>query len=168
MQNSEIYATFARYNRWMNEKLMDECGKLSDEERKQDRGAPFRSIHGLWNHVLLADSIWLSRFENSSFAVDSLGQKLFADWNELRDARRAMDERIEAFVKELDAEKLASTLRYVGIVQPEPRAIPFALALSHLFNHGTHHRGQISALMEQAGLDCGVTDLVALPNTKQF
>lgn len=166
MQIHEIYVTFARYNRWMNEKLMDACEALADEERKRDRGAPFGSIHGLWNHILLADNIWMARFEGSTFPVTSLKQQLFSDWKELRDARRKMDDRIEEFVATLPAENLTSTLHYTSIVNPAPQALPFALTLSHLFNHATHHRGQITALMEQAGLDCGVTDLVAMPRAQ--
>jgi uncharacterized damage-inducible protein DinB len=32
----------------------------------------------------------------------------------------------------------------------------------HLFNHQTHHRGQASTLLSQAGVDIGETDLLAL------
>ncbi|WP_260618843.1 DinB family protein [Pseudoxanthomonas mexicana] len=34
--------------------------------------------------------------------------------------------------------------------------------LTHLFNHQTHHRGQVTTLLSQAGVDVGVTDLLAL------
>lgn len=62
----------AQYNRWMNEKLMATCSQLGDEERKLDRGVPFRSIHGLWNHLLVCDRMLLTRFEYSKLPYTSL------------------------------------------------------------------------------------------------
>ena len=39
---------------------------------------------------------------------------------------------------------------------------PVFNALSHLFNHQTHHRGQATTLFMQLGCDPGMTDLIAL------
>jgi uncharacterized damage-inducible protein DinB len=36
----------------------------------------------------------------------------------------------------------------------------FAELVAHLFNHQTHHRGQVSALLFQLGVDVGVTDFL--------
>ncbi len=63
---------FAAYNTWMNDKLYDACATLSDEDRKRDRGAFFHSIHGTLNHLLLADSVWMGRFEKQPFAIRGL------------------------------------------------------------------------------------------------
>ena len=160
---TEIYRHMARYNRWMNERLMATCSELDDAGRKQNRGAPFGSIHGLWNHILLADNLWLSRFEGTIFTVSTLGDELFSDWDELKIERSRTDDSIDAYVAALTNEKLISPLRYTSFTNPTPRELPLWVAVQHLFNHQTHHRGQITALMEQAGLDCGVTDLVAMP-----
>jgi uncharacterized damage-inducible protein DinB len=62
----EYCRTLARYNRWMNEKLYAVASELTDEERKSDRGAFFKSIHGTLNHLLLADSVWMARFTGAS------------------------------------------------------------------------------------------------------
>jgi uncharacterized damage-inducible protein DinB len=82
----------ARYNRWMNEKLYGVAEKLSDEERKKDRGAFFGSIHRTFNHLLLADRVWLGRFAGVVLpegdfgpgGIRSLDQELYADFDELR------------------------------------------------------------------------------------
>ena len=159
-----FFARMARYNRWINERLMATCSQLSDAERKRDRAAPFGSIHGLWNHILVADRLWLARFEGAPAPYSRLDAEVCADWDELKRQRAQTDNAIDAFVAALTEEKLACTLRFVSMSNPTPRELPLWIAVQHLFNHQTHHRGQITALMEQAGLDCGVTDLAATPD----
>jgi uncharacterized damage-inducible protein DinB len=153
----------ARYNGWMNAKLYECSARLTDAQRKEDVGAFFKSIHGTLNHLLLADNIWMGRFEQRPFAAKSLDQQLHADFAELRAAREGMDRRIEAWARSLAAETLAGELRYVSIVNPAPRVMPMWLAVTHFFNHQTHHRGQVTTLLMQRGIDPGVTDLMWLP-----
>ena len=152
--------TMARYNRWMNDKLYGHCATLADADRKADMGAFFGSIHGTLNHLLLADRVWMGRFVGPVFAPSSLAAELHADFDELRRQRGATDDAIEAFVATLTQERLDGTLDYVSITNPAPRSIAMATAVAHFFNHQTHHRGQVSTLLKQAGVDPGVTDLV--------
>ena len=154
--------TMARYNRWMNQKVYDGCAGLADDGRKRDMGAFFKSIHGTLNHILLADRIWMGRFTGEPFPVTSLDQELYADFHVLRDERAAEDERIIDWVALLSPEDMEGDLVYTSIVNPEPRRYPLWFALSHFFNHQTHHRGQISSLLTQLGVDVGVTDLIGM------
>ena len=167
MNSLEWARTLARYNRWMNERLYPLCAGLSDEERKRDRGAFFRSIHGTLNHLLLADRIWLGRFTGAPFAVTSLDQELYADFAELRREREKTDGAIDVWAASLSAADLAGTLHYTSIVNPAPRSLPFWLATAHFFNHQTHHRGQLTTLLTQVGIDPGVTDLMWLPEPRR-
>ena len=162
----EIHRTFARYNGWMNEKLLASCSTLPDEARKKPLSIPFGSLHGLWNHLLVADNLWLSRFEKTPppFEFRGLDMELFSDWDELKNARLALDERIDRFAASLTTERLDSTLHWISATNPTPRATAFSLVIAHFWNHQTHHRGQMTATMELLGLDCGVTDLMALPD----
>ncbi len=153
----------SRYNTWMNDRLFEVCSQLSDEERKRDVGAFFKSIHGTLNHILLADRIWMGRFEGSAYAFTSLRDELYADFHELRGARVAEDERISRWVEALTDEALGRELAYVSAVNPQPRRYPLWFAVSHFFNHQTHHRGQVTTLLSQRGLDPGVTDLIWMP-----
>jgi uncharacterized damage-inducible protein DinB len=155
--------TMCCYNRWMNERLYELCASLPDAERKADRRAPFRSIHGTLNHLLLADRVWMGRFEGQPFVFDSLGQELYSDFEELRRQREAEDARIAAWVETLVDARLAADFTYTPKMNPVPRTLPFGFIVMHFFNHQTHHRGQLTALVEQAGCDCGVTDLLMLP-----
>lgn len=154
----------AAYNRWMNERLYELCATLSEEERRRDMGAFFRSVHGTLNHLLLADRVWMGRFLGEPFAVASLDQELYGDFAMLRAEREREDARIIAWVDSLTPETLEGELRYTSMVNPEPRRYPYALTVSHFFNHQTHHRGQLTTLLMQLGRDPGVTDLIWLPN----
>ncbi len=163
MNSLEWARTLASYNRWMNERLYAACAGLSDAERKRDRGAFFRSLHGTLNHGLLGDRIWLARFTGGVYPVESLDQELYGDFAALRRERGATDDAIDAYVAGLSEADFGGTLRYTSIVSPAPRELPLWLALTHFFNHQTHHRGQLTTLLSQAGIDPGVTDLIWLP-----
>jgi uncharacterized damage-inducible protein DinB len=151
---------FAGYNAWCNERLYDAASRVSDADYRADRGAFFKSLHGTLNHLLVGDNVWMSRFTGPVFVPTSLAQELHADFVVLRRAREAMDARILDWVGTLTEEKLAGELRYTSIVNPAPRVMPMALAVTHFFNHQTHHRGQATTLLMQRGIDPGVTDLM--------
>jgi uncharacterized damage-inducible protein DinB len=163
---------FARYNREFNRVLFGKVAELEDEERKRELGAFFGSIHATLNHILLADRIWLGRFakafpEMSSLAeaalvheFSSLSQEICADFDDLCRERRATDEVITDWVEELSDEVLARTMRYSNS-SGQVREHPVWVAVAHLFNHQTHHRGQVTTLLSQLGHDPGVTDYFA-------
>lgn len=163
---------FAQYNRDFNKSLYRQIADLGDEERRRDMGAFFGSIHGTLNHILLADRIWLGRFavafpdmaslEDAALVHEftSLAQEMCSDFSELRDQRRATDQVIADWAEELSDELLAGTMRYSnsrGVV----REHAVWVAVAHLFNHQTHHRGQVTTLLYQLGHDPGVTDYFA-------
>lgn len=161
--NAEQAVTLARYNEWMNNGLYEVCGRLSDKERKADRGLFFDSIHGTLNHILLADKVWLGRFLAEPFEVSGLDQELFSDFGELHRVRTETDRFMVDWTGGLTEAELGGDLHYRSISNPRPRSCPLWLAVTHLFNHQTHHRGQITAALAQLGVDYGVTDLIALP-----
>jgi uncharacterized damage-inducible protein DinB len=155
------YEANARYNRWMNERLYALADTIGEDARKRDLGAFFGSIHRTLNHILLADRVWLGRFDAAEpFAMKSLGEELYADFAELRRERAKTDDVIDAFVASLDGEKLDAPLRYTR--GGEAIEHPLWWAVGHFFNHQTHHRGQLTTLFHQLGHDPGVTDMIAL------
>lgn len=156
----------AAYNRWMNQRLYQCCASVPDDERKRDVGAFFKSIHGTLNHLLLGDRIWMGRFTGTPFSVQSLDQELYADFAQLRSERTRMDDAIIAWAGSLTAADVAGDLTYFSVVDPRPRRYPFWFALAHFFNHQTHHRGQLTTLLSQRGIEPGVTDLIWLPQAQ--
>ena len=166
------YRALARYNAWMNEKLYAAAAQLSDAERKRDLGAFFKWIDGTLNHLLLADYVWLGRLtadatcvphaaDGSPIAIQALSQELYADFDALRAERTRLDARLVAYVSQLTEAQVLTELSYASL-GGSGQAHTLWHALSQLFNHQTHHRGQLTALLMQLGIDPGVTDLIAM------
>lgn len=160
---SEQACVLAEYNAWMNDKLYAACATLDDAERKRDRGAFFGSIHRTLNHLLLADSVWMGRFDGKPFAFKGLDQELYEDFEELRARRSDMDERIGRWARGLTDAALCSKLEFTSAITKRTHAPTLWRVVLHFFNHQTHHRGQLTTLLSQAGVDYGVTDLFLLP-----
>ncbi|WP_437489098.1 DinB family protein [Sorangium sp. So ce1014] len=166
------YRALARYNLWMNDRLFALVGKLDDVERKRDRGAFFRSIHGTLNHLLLADRRWMARFtgdverftsrdaSGKAIEITAMSQELYADFDALSRERARTDADILAWVRQIDERALSGDLTYTR--GEAVHAHPLWWAVGHFFNHQTHHRGQVTTLLTQMGIDPGVTDLIVM------
>jgi uncharacterized damage-inducible protein DinB len=163
MIDAEYCQTMAAYNGWMNRKLYEAAARLPDEERRADRGAFFGSIHSTLNHILWGDRVWLSRFNGGSYPVGAIGVDLYDAFAELLDARRAMDDEISSWAATVDNAALAGTLTWFSGVAQRELSRPRWLCVTQMFNHQTHHRGQVTTLLKQAGIDPGVTDLPLAP-----
>ncbi len=169
-QHFELMAT---YNQWMNTNVYNAATTLSQTALTEDRGAFFGSILGTLNHIVVADTIWLKRFATQPAGSEalagiteqpdptSLDQVLFEDFDRLYEHRKWMDEQIIHWISGLTDVDLNCSLSYHNIkgVAANKR---FSNLVLHFFNHQTHHRGQVSTLLSQAGVDIGVTDLLAL------
>ena len=157
----------ARYGRWMNERMVAALTGLADDERKRDRGAFFGSIHRTLNHLVWADRVWLGRFTGDPFGEAAYGADLFDDFAALAAAREDADRRILDWAGQLTQGWLDSTLEYRASSDKRVRRLPAWIAATHLFNHATHHRGQLTTLMKQAGVEPGATDLPWMPGVTQ-
>jgi uncharacterized damage-inducible protein DinB len=156
------YQAMARYNRWMNDKLYGLAAELSDEERKRPMGAFFKSIHGTFNHLLLTDRAWLARLgAGRPLRVRGLADELYADFDELRRERADTDTAFEAHAAALNPEDLERVLTY-RTTGGQSKSQAAWIAMTHIFNHQTHHRGQITTLFSQLGRDPGVTDAIVV------
>lgn len=138
---------FARYNEWANRRLYDAAKKLPDADYRAERGAFFGSVHGTLNHILVADRIWMRRFTGKGPVYTKLDMIVCDGLTALRAEREAEDQKIIDYIERLDPEKLATTFTYRTIVSPTDITQPLGPALSHFFNHQTHHRGQAHGLM---------------------
>jgi uncharacterized damage-inducible protein DinB len=164
MQNLEYYVVMADYNQWMNQRLYALCAEIPDETRKTDAGAFFKSIHGTLNHLLYGDRAWMRRFTQRSFDLPKIGQDLYDNFDELRHARNEMDGELCAWSRSLSSEWLGELFTFTSAVDGKTRTRPAWLLVTHMFNHQTHHRGQLTTLLSQLGYDPGVTDLPLLPS----
>ena len=156
---NENYAMFARYNAWANQRLYDSAARLSDADYRADKGAFFKSMHGTLSHILVGDRVWMHRFTGEGQAPSRLDEIPFEDFVELRRAREAEDAHILAYVDGLSDDDLQGTLTYRLITNPVEIRQPLAPALSHFFNHQTHHRGQAHCLLKILTGDAPALDL---------
>jgi uncharacterized damage-inducible protein DinB len=159
----EYCLLMARYNRWMNSRLCALCANLPDDERKRDRGAFFGSIHATLNHLLWGDRSWLGRFIGEPYRYAAFGADMYDDFAQLAEERELTDGKILTWAQSIAPEWLVGSLRYTSSVDGKTRELTRAVAVVHLFNHGTHHRGQVTTLLSQLGHNPGETDLPWVP-----
>lgn len=152
----------ARYNAWQNESLYAAADTLSDEARRADRGAFFKSIHGTLSHLLWADAMWMSRLAgdpNPNVSIED-SASFRADWTIMKSERAAMDARLIAFADAFDEAALEGDFSWYSGAKQLDIVKPRKLVIVHLFNHQTHHRGQAHAMLTAAGARPRDTDLI--------
>ncbi len=151
----------ARYNRWQNQNLYGVTDALPDDERRRERGSFFGSIHKTLSHLLWADRVWMSRFGVGEKLEVGIPQSvsLYPDWEPLKRERAAFDETIIGWADKLDASWLANDLTFYSYGAKREFTKPKWLVVTHLFNHQTHHRGQVHCMLTQAGGKPHDTDL---------
>jgi uncharacterized damage-inducible protein DinB len=157
------FQMLARYNRIANERLFDKCGLLDDFEYRKQRAGSFGSIHGLLNHILLGDRRWMGLFESGERVTPPLNQILYDDFSELQSARTREDMRIESFFAGLDSTFWGRSFAYTNN-QGKDYVESAHVACSHLFNHQTHHRGQVHVMLRQTQLTPPSLDLHRIIN----
>ena len=163
MIDSSYCTSMAEYNQWMNERLNAVCRTLEDSERKKDRSAFFGSIHRTLNHILYGDLAFMSRFTGNPEVVPQLGVDLHDDFEELWLARSTLDARILRWAQTLASDWLSEDLTYESKVDGITRTVSRWVLVTHMFNHETHHRGQVTTLLSQRGIDMGTTDIPFMP-----
>lgn len=160
--------TMAAYNRWQNACIYDAASRLTDAQRRENRGAYFGSLHATLCHLIIGDRIWMSRFT----ADDSLrppvsspadAATFIRDWEALIAERVALDARIEDWARGLTARDLEGDLTYASVTSKRQSTKPMGLLVAHMFNHQTHHRGQAHALLTGFGVATEDTDMPLMP-----
>jgi uncharacterized damage-inducible protein DinB len=154
-----LFRMFAGYNAWANHRLHAACALLDEADYKLERGAFFGSIHGTLNHLMVTDRMWLARLRGEALPPHGLDAVIFHDLATLREARVHEDAGLSAYVAGLTDEALAGEFRWTRMADGAVVVQPLWAALAHVFNHQTHHRGQVHGLLSQAGADPPSLDL---------
>ena len=155
-----IFRMFAGYNAWANERLYAAVAGLPESEYRADYGAFFGSVHGTLNHLLVGDRIWMQRLTGEGEAPARLDAILHEDFGALRAARVAEDARIAAYVAGLSDHDLSRKVHYRTISRPADIEQELVYALPHVFNHQTHHRGQVHCLLTEITGEAPSLDLI--------
>lgn len=166
MIQKEYVLQMARYNAWQNSQLRDVLKHMSPADLVLDRGAFFGSIFGTMNHLLWGDTMWMSRWCSDvakpavSGAQSAQATPSFDVW----DAQRfSLDGRIRIWAQTLCNMDLCGQVSWYSGATNQHMSMPMTLCVAHMFNHQTHHRGQISQMMSAAGLTPPVSDIIFMP-----
>ena len=157
--------TMARYNVWQNRQLTDGLEALPVADLTRDRGAFFGSILGTLNHLLWGDLIWMSRLDGGARPEGGIAESVqrhptLGAWEA---ERFRTDGRIRGWAEGLRHVDLHGDLTWYSGASGREVTQPVALCAVHMFNHQTHHRGQVHAMLTAAGLPAPVSDLVFMP-----
>jgi uncharacterized damage-inducible protein DinB/GNAT superfamily N-acetyltransferase len=158
----EQLKTLARYNQWATQRLFAAVDLLPDEAYRRDVGLFFKSVHGTLNHLLLAShELWLQRFGGGSTTLTRLDLEIEPDRRALQ--RRLLADAADwlAWLDGVTEQQLLGELAYRR-TDGQAFTLPFAATLAHVFNHGTHHRGQVTAALTMLGQPCPELDLVRM------
>jgi uncharacterized damage-inducible protein DinB len=154
------FASLARYHAWATATLYEHVDRLDDADYRKDAGLFFKSVHRTLNHLLVAEhAAWFPRFAEGVSNKVALDAELESDRAALRDRLLAAVPRWQKLIASFDDARFNGTLDYTttkGIAQ----SLPFAPTLGHVFNHATHHRGQITAAITSMGYPCPEIDWV--------
>lgn len=165
MQLADYFARLARYHAWATRTLLADLTVLSDDEWHRDHRLFFRSIHGTVNHLLVTDTVWFARFAENSSPRVALDAELHTNRAAVCAALGEAVERWAPWADELNASRLDGELSYTRN-NGEAVRILFAPGLGHVFNHATHHRGQITAAVTALGHPGPALDWVYLQQSE--
>ncbi len=154
------FPLMARFNEWANKRLYGAVARLSDEDYRLERGLFFGSVHRTLNHLLVVDRLWTRRIDGEPHGILALDMQLYENRAELIDVRAQEDRRLIRQVDGLDEERLERPVCYRRIIGPGEAETRCSHILLTLFNHQTHHRGQIHAALTQSGIEPPPLDIV--------
>ena len=157
MQN---YHMLADYNAWANRLIYAAAADLSEEELHRDTGAFFGSVFATLSHLITADRIWLNRFTGQGPKPKALNERPYERFEDLRAARIEEDDRLIRFTRSLTPDATEQPFSYSPVSSPEIVTQKLWPALTHIFNHQTHHRGQVHAGLTSMGKPSLGLDLI--------
>ncbi len=165
MISAEYCRLSARYNSWQNNSLITAADGLTHAARWMDRGAFFKSIAATLNHLYWADALMLERIKGNERPQDTITHSLSSpsDWAEFKEFRSRRDAEIEEWATRLTNTDLHGRVAWYPLDGSERVQMTKAICVIQLFNHQTHHRGQIHAMLTAAGSTTDPTDILAMP-----
>ena len=156
-----------RYHVWATHRLLEAVSRVSDQDYRRDVGLFFKSIHGTLNHLLVGEHLlWYPRFSKGVSPVMALDDEIEPHRERLAQALKGGSANWSQLVASWPAERFDGHLSY-RTSKGESQSLPFAATLAHVFNHATHHRGQITAALTQMGCDCPELDMVCFLQAEQ-
>ena len=161
------FQTLARYNVWATDRVLSAVASMTEQDYRGDVGLFFQSVHGTLNHLVVGEHLlWFRRFSEGLSPQVALNAQVHEDRIDLAQALQEGASRWVAQIADWPLERWGGVLSYTTM-RGAPASLPFAATLAHVFNHGTHHRGQITAALTHLGYDCPELDMVYFLQNEQ-
>ena len=154
------FRILSKYNHWATARLLRVIADLSESDYRQNVGLFFGSVHGTLNHLLVGEQmLWFRRFSEGVSPKIALDTQIHFDRHTLAKELLAGALRWEPLISSWPTDRWNRSLTYTTM-RGTLTSLPFAATLAHVFNHSTHHRGQITAAMTHLGHNCPELDMV--------
>ena len=165
MISAQYCQLLSRYNNWQNTSLVSAADGLTDAERWMDQGAFFKSIAATFNHLYWADALMLERIKGNERPQNTITHSLTcpSGWSSFKDLRAQRNAEIVEWAHSTTDTDIRGNVAWYPLDGSKRVEIPKAICVVQLFNHQTHHRGQIHAMLTALGREPEPTDIPAMP-----
>lgn len=161
------FLTLAGYHAWATQRLLEAVAPLAEDAYRRDVGLFFKSVHGTLNHLLVGESLlWQQRFARGASPTVALDLEAEPDRARLAQAVLGGARAWALLIADWPVERFEGRLAYTSM-RGQAMNLPFAPTLAHVFNHATHHRGQITAALTLLGEPAPELDLVYFLQAQQ-
>ena len=168
----EIMEYYAKCNKEINAAMNAIlAGNLADPYALELEGYFFKRLSEILEHLFATDMIWMKAFaaidafgldlEGEVRAVPGYGDRVFGSFAEYRAHREKLDDFIARYMDRLDdgffGKTVSRTTKSGELIER-----PAYRALTHFFNHQTHHRGQISNILDNLKIENNYSNMLMI------
>lgn len=142
------------YNYWARDRQLQACGALTQEQFLRPMGSSFSSVRDTLVHLLGGEWVWLERWRGRSPTMrdaEEFAPEKFLRLSTVQDSWREVETGVREYFAGLKEEALARPVTYTNL-KGETWTYPLWRTLLHLVNHQTYHRGQVTTLLRQLGV----------------
>lgn len=156
--------TMARYNAWQNQWMFQAADGLTQAQRVEDRARFWGGIQTTLSHLMWGDTLWIARFDGGEAPDMGIETSTAFAWPTLMAQRPLLDARIAAWAWSTDDSDFTGEIKWFSrAVDREVTALKTTCILQ-MFNHQTHHRGQVHGMLTACGVKTDDTDVPFMPD----
>jgi len=162
----KIFLTFSKYGEEANRTITGILGKLSNDDREKDRKSYYKSLSELYRHIIGGTAYFLSLFKSAvpgnSEAQKALlplakmeelkGKLTEAQWKKAVSFCKIADKALVDFTGALADKDFDAPLK-IDWYKGKPAEVPLWFMMEQLVAHNTHHRGQISQILDSLKIE---------------
>ena len=162
----KVFLSFAKYNEEANRTITGILNKLSNDDREKDRKSYYKSLSGLYRHILGGTAYFSSLFgetvKDNAEALKALvplvkienltGKLTETQWKKAVAYSKIADKALVDFIGALRDKDFEAPVK-IDWYRGKPPSVPLWFMLEQHAAHNTHHRGQISQILDSLKID---------------